>query len=1161
MAASDKSRSEYQGLLVTDARLRGSSSLWGAESTYGQATPKPGVPAAQGDYELVLHTSGEQTAAQALRIQANQGGNPHRLTRGGGFVWRDNHDSVNGYRGWEAPQIISGWDQPAWSLASSDTVTHPDAVTLEDGQVVVVAQWFDNTGSKRGIVSYTRTAAGVWGSQVIVHEQSSFGQDCYRPAIMIAGERLFCFFWYRTYIDATYAIRCCVSTDKGATWAIANEWCSSEALALNPSYALGATTYALGIATGGGRLRARYFNGQTLVVAHLKDENTTPNSGGVDVLRQYAATDHGMNLDVVETWAGASSSGNDVGGYHDLVIADRHFVLTYIQWDAAANDVQFACRRSGSATIPLSSTAVTAASDWITAPGNSWAEDLGAHTTQTAGGSSREDITDSDLASCVDDAGVLWVFVRKADTGTPAEDDQCVLGYSDDGGQTWSRWGRDPLAFTDTDKSGNWWYTGDTGNSHPTHFCATWQQGRVVLLTNGNTDAGTYDGYLSALYLGGYHDVCMPWVDRGDLPSDRACFEKTCIPYAKARGMSNRVFTSSGTQTHALLGNGPVQITTGDGLGGSNNGVSYTTYSEGPTALPQVMLVHWAMEVKTGGSLSDESIALQLRLDDSVRESVITFRFTATQFRVYDAVSGATLVTSTALAAEAREWRVGMSANDAGGGLVVWYRPWNQASSKQWTHLGTYSVASQPSTAGTDWVRHGHITSSGAVTQNKSWWYMEPSFTIGNDLANVSNAGAFGSWPRWIVEVDNPDRLPSRPYSPSPVYVDDGVYLRATDGPAIRGDTHHIDTRYLYPIERIFPAESRSPRTTWRSADTTVQRIALEYDAALTTQESEHGATLLGLSLQGVNFRTGLIERYDQGTAAWVTVVTIDTSLEGGAFDFTRTGSTVEVGTVNPADSYMFAHELAGAIVDLNGTFRRLSGNTEGKLDGGYSGRICRMFLVDPATGDPASGTSTLRIIPRNVTILFHSLETSRGWRLTIDAQTTAEPYFEIGALVFGPVHVFGFPNAWGRVNEMEPGYQLDTHPDGSTSARAAAPSRRTAQIAWTDGIDLANVSGSDPDPNYITTTTTANMEPAGAEVATAYELEGVIDRVQADPVVYLPRIPRSTDPGTDVIYLRRRHEQLYGSIRSPVRVESIQGGELADEVVRVAEVVIAEEL
>ena len=87
---SEVSRTVYQGLLVPDERVK-HANISAADSSYTQASPRPGVPS---DYstirsDMVLEATGSQSSGGDLTIQAIQGGYPGRQERGGGFAWVD----------------------------------------------------------------------------------------------------------------------------------------------------------------------------------------------------------------------------------------------------------------------------------------------------------------------------------------------------------------------------------------------------------------------------------------------------------------------------------------------------------------------------------------------------------------------------------------------------------------------------------------------------------------------------------------------------------------------------------------------------------------------------------------------------------------------------------------------------------------------------------------------------------------------------------------------------------------------------------------------------------------------------------------------------------------------------------------------------------------
>ena len=72
--------------------------------------------------------------------------------------------------------------------------------------------------------------------------------------------------------------------------------------------------------------------------------------------------------------------------------------------------------------------------------------------------------------------------------------------------------------------------------------------------------------------------------------------------------------------------------------------------------------------------------------------------------------------------------------------------------------------------------------------------------------------------------------------------------------------------------------------------------------------------------------------------------------------------------------------------------------------------------------------------------------------------------------------------------------------------------------------------------------------------------LEGMFREVgQHQPFVYLPRVPRSTSSGTDVVVLSRRHQHMAMTLTSPIELESVVGAEDETEAFRVASITARE--
>ena len=100
-------RDQYQGLLIPDARLRQPGALWTAESSYSEASPRPGRPVPSRDTEALLLASGAQSSATALDILAVDGGPVGRDPRAAGLAWKNTTDVANLYRGREIPATLT----------------------------------------------------------------------------------------------------------------------------------------------------------------------------------------------------------------------------------------------------------------------------------------------------------------------------------------------------------------------------------------------------------------------------------------------------------------------------------------------------------------------------------------------------------------------------------------------------------------------------------------------------------------------------------------------------------------------------------------------------------------------------------------------------------------------------------------------------------------------------------------------------------------------------------------------------------------------------------------------------------------------------------------------------------------------------------------------
>jgi hypothetical protein len=382
--------------------------------------------------------------------------------------------------------------------------------------------------------------------------------------------------------------------------------------------------------------------------------------------------------------------------------------------------------------------------------------------------------------------------------------------------------------------------------------------------------------------------------------------------------------------------------------------------------------------------------------------------------------------------------------------------------------------------------------------------------------------------------------------------------LRAIDGPAWRGDTYTIATRYEYEWQRILPAVSSSPRVRWRSTDENEHTFALYLDETLqATAESMPGNDVIAIGLFGINWRTGKLQRRDVGGGSWVDLVTLDAATGMDTLHYTRRGNTIIPATGTEGDTpYLYSNEMAGGTFAYDsGTPRHIGWHSEGAFANSTDRKLATLVLDDVAGADSGSGTAGKVWAPNMVAVVSMRGERGAAYRLVIDAQTTADGYFEIGNMVLGPVALFGHRHSWGRAVDVEHGAVVSTSPDRISRSVKYSPVARKVAFAWQDGVDLTQMLGTDPDPDYV------KLEASGEVGASRHEspllLDGLISYLDGPhrPVVYLPEIASALQ--TQV--LTRRHQMVYGRSLDGVSIENVQGDEGTDEVVRVAAVSVEE--
>ena len=1113
MAASDKSESVLRGLGTLDPRLV-ESNLWTAQSSFTQAGPLPGVPVPQRDSELVLMTTGSQAASDQLRIQIKRGGLPGIGDAAGGFIWQKEGDT--NWMGWDVPTTISAWGIVDWVDGTLVAAKEAQCITLSNGDILAI--YYRETSGSYGVGVRTRSAASnTWGSFTTLYTMSAANSDGSWPYLVeLPTGRILAFMWSEDTTANTYQLRVYYSDDSGGTWTLA----TSAALA---------TPIDVSGASGSGvagydprRFSIAYNRGDLCMVAHLIAHDTDLNFE--DLLIQLKSNDLGMSFDQVALWTGA----NEGGGYPAVIASNGIFQLYYHERRSGGNGiVRLTAGAAGIDFQNSSAVYVTPTNDPIGATGN------GAIS------------VNSSFTMVKADGGAFYAFVMNV---YDVSNSYGLVATSSDDGLTWANMGQSSRSVLESENNQfSTFFDFNVGDCGPLNMRGTWASGRAVILTNWRADPGNEDNSLGVLYMGGYSDLTLPGYTAYNTELSRVSWDGTWLPWDLPAESTWWTATVVGAPTYEL-DDGRMEITSTTG------NTVYWTRATSPVALAQAnggIMIMASLQIASGGSASTNRIAIRIRATDTdsgpSHGATVSIRFTTTSIICLDEVAASTIGTITT---DTSTTGVDIIAQVSGTTFRSWYRTRGTGPDRTWTAgPATTSLSDDSGAGGTPFIVWGHPVDGAAV----SYWYQFNYVT-----GAYTGEGLTGGF-------TNPADLFPRAVSPNPTGVTGGVNIKAMDGPGFPGDEFDIDTRYSYEWTRMLPTVDASPRTRWRStADAVEQTIAIQLPGHGGSGTSLLGSDSICLYLDGCNWRLGSLEGWNG--SAWVAIFTIDLATDMAALPYTRTGDgvTVDTGTAHVGARFIKDSEFEdatvvlkpGAGVPIADKYRKIARQTAGTWRNTTT--LHPEFILEGMDNtEPSSGT--LEVWAKRGVVIHHLKGTRYGgYRLKIDAQTTYEGYYTVGTFFVGPLAVFGYQPGWDRTRDRAPNVDVQTFTDGSRVARRLGPPRTTVAVAWTDGVDLTNVQGREPDPNYVTGRAVGG-QPLATRVGAPLLLEGLIAATDGPriPVVYLPLIPRDTD----TIKMIFTHAFLYGRITSAYRQTVVQGDEMTDEVVRVANVTISGEV
>jgi hypothetical protein len=1112
---------------------------------YTEQTPRPALPQTSSQTYGVLQAEGDVTGTSDYDVRAQHGGLPGLVDHGATIAARRDGEPL--YLGWEQSGALASFDLIDTNLSVSDIKVMPDGTLVICGNLGAQVKIYTKSPgatswTDRGTVTTIAAGGSLLGTQVS------------EPCLLVVEDVIYLLAWREGVaydpVIATKPNRFITvwgSSDNGATWALVQDYATTEEDVFDNVIVPGDPSTGAGTLFSSGRIRAAYRDGEVCVLCHLigyRDDDD------MDVIRQYAGPSLAHRLDLVEDFPGAAQySGRAGHALPDIVATPTGFAVAWIENGKTAP--QFI--QIGSAWQPLSSAIASDVSgpfDIVT--------DGGFEQQHYPIGTAEALTGVGELALTYDPSGVLWCLTCAA--GSAVGSGVQYAYYSTDGGSTWTPGHATIPAVTDI--SGYWFYPEDLASgaqgNRPTRIRATWWRGSILVShTNTSTVAGFTGSYVTQ--LGGWSDLTLPFERHGVKIGHRQGWLRTYLPFELPEDQLYTA-TQTGTQTSALS-NGAHAITTGSG-GGGTTGVNFYKHVGVDNGLVQVGCGEIDMAVAasegTGASLD---IAWTMRLASTTHGCEVAIVRTPTGIFVRDNVALTPLGNATGLVSGSRyvvRWGMKMDAETgAGRNLQVWYRR-NDGSTpdrRRWNRIGSFTLANDNGAGGV--VPHlewGHIANSGATTQNQSTW-----FAMGWAFPYSSTGLSPGSYALWPdldqAGGDNPGILPGRPLGTAKGYCLDGLELAGRRGPFSVGDQWKVTPSGEYEIARALTLDTPTRRIHHRTEDTSAQVvIPWAVDAARPGVEDTEHPPMMALHIS-CNWRTAYLEYLPQG-GAWTQAASIDTAILDGV-SYTRIGRTLRASATG-STVYLHRDEVGpdwtvewddGAGTDV---YRHLAGNSPGRWSSSTSEPRARLELESTESGDPTTG-GTLSLWSPSVTVLVAGV-TATAWRLRIPTQPTADGDLRT-KLAWCDVHPFALPPSWGRGFTAIPGHDR-VQLEGDVGVRVSrAPASRELRIAWDEGVDESDISGS-AEVRYVTPYSSGS-EPAASLGEIPRSVVSMLERQDGRPVGWVAW----DRTASGAVVIRRQAEQLWGTVESAPDLEVVLGDVGETEVVRVATLTIREEV
>jgi len=577
-----KDTDRVQGFIVPDPQIKHETlAAIGAgttDSAYTQAGPRAGIPTITTDTDLVLEASGSQGADGELEIVCHRAGGPG--ANEGGFVWRDvaAGDSSSQVKGWDGPQIVTGWEPLLWTTSPQGADLRPDVIRLSSGRLLSTV-----SSTVLGVVRIERfdPADGLWTAANLTPKNAGSTYVSTAAALLeLPSERVLCALVSNdsNQIDVYY------TDDEGDTWAAAGFRVLEEALTDSGG------TDAIVI----NDIRWDYSNGQILLMLGYVDP-------AGDAAAQFASTDLGATFELVlAEWIDPTEEPVSI---NVLGLMGGGFVVVYVARIPAGVADAFS-RTIGSALTQILSFS-------------------------RVGISTDTGVPDDVVAWRGEGGPEIYALTTKNGTGSIGRPHRSI-----DGGKSWQGWTQVNEAFS--------LHSGNTFTNRFERWAAAETAGRTALITRFTSQDSYADKSVAVIWMGGYSSHTAPLVNGSVNLRDRDLdfvgwgdgLSRLGGLYLPADVPDNVDWPVLGLGSSAINTSAQLAISTA----AQRRDFSRSLADTGVTAA----FFEFAVEIDSGdGDTATDEIAFKISLSGAVLLYSIEVRLSSTGYRLHDSQAGA----------------------------------------------------------------------------------------------------------------------------------------------------------------------------------------------------------------------------------------------------------------------------------------------------------------------------------------------------------------------------------------------------------------------------------------------------------------------------------------------------------------------------------------